>query len=311
MYVLSFLLYFVLTDLLLFSFFFQQRSTTGFPKPKQFDEQVRALATSPTGEPGHSPSRNRNQHTQQLEEINRTLSAMQFSRPSSAGPLRPSSASAKTLHPSATTGSLHNNRPQTASATRNNKAFDTWNTGRGTSPALAATTGFDFAATHTTSSTSFHPTKSLKSFTVQGNKLPHYVATDKQVLRFYCHYFDEPTQLTYQPIRNIQAASTVRYITLHYFLEDSTFEMFADKVVNSGIQGGPFYRRDVIKKCVPGGNGGSTDELLRIEELSVGGTFSVLGRDFFVTDCDEFTREYFRYSFLFALCPFPFVLSVL
>lgn len=216
---------------------------------------------------------------------------MQFSRPSSAGPIRPiSSSKNKILQSSATTPSL-NNRPQTASSTRNissNNHLDaTW----GQSAA-----GFDFTATHATSSTSFQPTKSMKSFTIQGNKLPHYVATDKQVLRFYCHYFEAPTQLTYQPIRNLQTASTVRYITLHYFLEDQTFEMFCDKVTNSGVQGGPFYRRDVIKKSAPGGNGGNSEELLRIEELSVGGTFSVLGRDFFVTDCDEFTREYFRYE---------------
>jgi hypothetical protein len=148
-------------------------------------------------------------------------------------------------------------------------------------------------STQAKSLTSLPP--STKSFSKQKELIPHFVATEKQVLRFYCHFYDSNTQLTYQPIRNFQTPSTIRYITLHYFLSDQTFEMFSNKTPNSGIQGGPFYRRDVLKKSPSGGHG-TLNELVRIEELRVGGSFSALGRDFFITDCDDFTREYFRYT---------------
>jgi len=34
---------------------------------------------------------------------------------------------------------------------------------------------------------------------------------------------------------------------------------------------------------------------LRLEELVVGGDIRMLGQEFFITDADEFTRQYFRY----------------
>lgn len=33
---------------------------------------------------------------------------------------------------------------------------------------------------------------------------------------------------------------------------------------------------------------------LRLEELVVGGDIRMLGQEFFITDADEFTRQYFR-----------------
>jgi hypothetical protein len=252
-----------------------------------------------------------------LVDINRTLSQIQFSRPSSAGPI-PSSS--RNMNSTMKTQTHNFNRPQSASYMMR---FDT--TGSGALPISSDPfppedpDDYRLHSTQTKSMTSFPPqhtnntqhlSQSLKSFSKQKELIPHYVATDKQVLRFYCHFYDNNIQLTYQPIRNFQSPSTIRYITLHYFLCDETFEMFSNKTPNSGIQGGPFYRRDVLKKSPVGGKGGikGGDELVRIEELSVGGTFSALGRDFFITDCDEFTREYFRYLLILPLLAHPSIL---
>lgn len=35
---------------------------------------------------------------------------------------------------------------------------------------------------------------------------------------------------------------------------------------------------------------------LRLEDLVVGGDIRMLGQEFFITDADEFTRQYFRYD---------------
>lgn len=213
---------------------------------------------------------------------------MQFKRPSSAGVQRSKSANNRT-------------RPQTAGYERTNN-----NTNNNSNNNF----NFTFESTHTQSVPQFstynsnnnnnnhnnnnNSSSKLSSSTSNLRKIPNFIAFDKQVLRFYCHFFDSNTQLTYKPIRKFNSAPTTRHITLHYFLEDQTFEMFSDKTQNSGIQGGPFYKRGILKKSVPGGNGGILNEILKIEDINIGGSFSALGRDFFVTDCDEFTREYYR-----------------
>jgi hypothetical protein len=54
----------------------------------------------------------------------------------------------------------------------------------------------------------------------------------------------------------------------------------------SGFQGGPFFKRGKLKRA----NGTE----FHLEDFNVGGVFTALGRDFFITDCDEATREFYR-----------------
>lgn len=50
---------------------------------------------------------------------------------------------------------------------------------------------------------------------------------------------------------------------------------------------------------------------LRLEELVVGGDIRMLGQEFFITDADEFTRQYFRYVLVFKIgVGFVLLLSV-
>lgn len=120
-------------------------------------------------------------------------------------------------------------------------------------------------------------------------KVPHFVETEKQVLRFYAHFFDFDVQQSRKPLRKFQSASTARLLTVLIYVEDSTIEINEERNVNSGIMGGPFYKRSVLKKK------DKTNYTPR--DFRVGGGFTALGRDFYITDCDEFTRKYYKYYF--------------
>lgn len=117
-------------------------------------------------------------------------------------------------------------------------------------------------------------------------KVPRYVETDKKVLRFFCYFVDKDVLITKKPLRKTQPGPTARYFTLLIYLEDFTIEILEDHAENSGIQGGAFYKRAALKN-----NRGN--ELLPTDFM-VGRSFTALGHEFFITDCDKFTREYYR-----------------
>jgi hypothetical protein len=122
------------------------------------------------------------------------------------------------------------------------------------------------------------------------SKVPRYVETDKQVLRFFCHFFDKETQITHHPdLLKVKHPSTARLFTLLVYLNDFTVEIAEDKQMNSGYRGGQFYKRNYLKK--------DDGTEITVQDLKVGGTLTLLGHDFFITDCDSFTRGYFRYVY--------------
>lgn len=62
--------------------------------------------------------------------------------------------------------------------------------------------------------------------------VPRYVETEKQVLRFYCHFFDEKVEISGG--RGRTKPTQPRLLTLFIFVEDFTVEIIEDKVPNSG-----------------------------------------------------------------------------
>jgi hypothetical protein len=115
----------------------------------------------------------------------------------------------------------------------------------------------------------------------QETNVPKYVQTEKQVLRFYCHFF-EIDRNQKRPV-----PSNVRLFTLLIYLEDVTCEIIEDRIPNSGIQGGTFFGRGKLNK--------SRNSTFEILDFDVGSSFIALGQEFLITDCDAYTREYYRY----------------
>ena len=119
------------------------------------------------------------------------------------------------------------------------------------------------------------------------SKVPRFVETDKQVLRFFCHFFDKETQITHHPdLLKVKHPSTARLFTLLVYLNDFTVEIVEDKQSNSGYRGGQFFKRNYLKK--------DDQSEITVQDLAIGSTLTLLGHDFFLTDCDVFTRGYFR-----------------
>jgi len=110
---------------------------------------------------------------------------------------------------------------------------------------------------------------------------------DKLVARFYAHFFEERNWDRYGPLGDPQMEKEIcRLVTIQYYLYDNEVQILEPKVTNAGMPSGTFFRKNVMIK--------DDGTPLRLEELVVGGDIRMLGQEFFITDADEFTRQYFR-----------------
>eukprot|EP00405_Crypthecodinium_cohnii_P011435 CAMPEP_0206428590 /NCGR_PEP_ID=MMETSP0324_2-20121206/5760_1 /ASSEMBLY_ACC=CAM_ASM_000836 /TAXON_ID=2866 /ORGANISM="Crypthecodinium cohnii, Strain Seligo" /LENGTH=606 /DNA_ID=CAMNT_0053894157 /DNA_START=68 /DNA_END=1884 /DNA_ORIENTATION=+ len=118
-------------------------------------------------------------------------------------------------------------------------------------------------------------------------KVTQFLLNDRKVLRFK-GYWDDPT---------LYGARI--YMVLHYYLADNTVEINESHVRNSGRDGWPvFYKRGPLYKnnsvqAYPGmlvSDGG----LYLPEDLRVGDTINVWGRQVVLYDCDDFTQSFYE-----------------
>lgn len=143
--------------------------------------------------------------------------------------------------------------------------------------------------------------------------LKQFLDHDRHVLRFYC-YWDDTDNMFGDP----------REMVLHYFLADDTIEIREMIPANSGRDAAPmFLNRALLPKNVvpltqpgektdrtvlnvfgPTGHGGRYildslktgavhTDFYGESDLMVGAVINVWGRKFTITDCDDFTKEYF------------------
>ncbi|KAH0785038.1 EF-hand domain-containing family member C2 isoform X2 [Histomonas meleagridis] len=129
------------------------------------------------------------------------------------------------------------------------------------------------AISSTTVYNQFHASQNISS----GETVPAWVAFGSQVLRFY-GYFKEPVFSS--QVENYR----VRHVTILFFLEDDTIQILEPQQKNSGIPQGTFLRRHRARK--------DDDSYVTIADFTVGGEFTLYGRTFFISSCDDFTREF-------------------
>lgn len=119
-------------------------------------------------------------------------------------------------------------------------------------------------------------------------KLPRYVETDKQVCRFFGHFYQQRPWESNGPLGNpILEQKMVRKMTFYYYIYDDTVEISEPRTMNSGLPQGVFFRRGQLTK---------DDEGTRVAliDFAPGNSIRVLGREFHLTDADSFTRDYFK-----------------
>nr|XP_046261036.1 EF-hand domain-containing family member C2 isoform X2 [Scatophagus argus] len=145
--------------------------------------------------------------------------------------------------------------------------------------------------------------------------LKQFLDNDRQVLRFYCLWDDTKSMF-----------GDLRELMLHYFLADDTIEILEVIPPNSGRNTmSKFLQRSRLPKCTPAqmkrhgeitnrtvlnvlassskGNryildslktGAVHEEFYKDCDLTVGGVVNVWGRRVIITDCDDFTKDYYR-----------------
>ena len=112
-----------------------------------------------------------------------------------------------------------------------------------------------------------------------GETVPAWVAFGSQVLRFF-GYFKEPI------FSSQDETYRVRNVIILFFLEDDTIQIIEPKEKNSGIPQGTFLRRHRAKK--------DDDSFVTVGDFHVGSEFSLYGRVYHISDCDQFTREFLQ-----------------
>jgi EF-hand domain-containing protein 1 len=79
------------------------------------------------------------------------------------------------------------------------------------------------------------------------------------------------------------------HLTVFYFLEDKSIMITEPKVVNSGVPQGQFLNRQVVLK--PDGM-----SPFMPQDFCIGLDVGIYGRAIRITDCDDYTRQFFIVS---------------
>eukprot|EP00413_Alexandrium_margalefii_P039129 CAMPEP_0204599060 /NCGR_PEP_ID=MMETSP0661-20131031/54626_1 /ASSEMBLY_ACC=CAM_ASM_000606 /TAXON_ID=109239 /ORGANISM="Alexandrium margalefi, Strain AMGDE01CS-322" /LENGTH=744 /DNA_ID=CAMNT_0051609769 /DNA_START=45 /DNA_END=2279 /DNA_ORIENTATION=- len=108
--------------------------------------------------------------------------------------------------------------------------------------------------------------------------LPAWDAYDRHVLRFHGYFKEAVVETNLENHR-------VRKVVILYYLEDDTCQVLEPRQDNSGIPQGQLVRRHRF----PAAGGG----YIKPEDLEVGSTLHIYGKAIVLTDCDDFTREYY------------------
>jgi len=113
---------------------------------------------------------------------------------------------------------------------------------------------------------------------VQETQAPAWDVLDRHVLRFYGEFQEAVVEANLENHRT-------RYCVIMYYLEDDTCHITEKKVDNSGMPQGQLLRRHRFP--------GPTDGYLSWQDLAVGSELHIYGRVIQITDCDDWTRQYF------------------
>ena len=127
-------------------------------------------------------------------------------------------------------------------------------------------------------------------------KVPAFVETEKVVTRFFAFFnydrtYDRASALGAPSIPKADA----RYLTILFYVADSSCEISETKEQNSGLEGGVFYGRAKLSK--------DDGEIVQLLDLVPGNVLRSLGREIHIFDADTFTRDYFRRELKIALPP--------
>ena len=109
---------------------------------------------------------------------------------------------------------------------------------------------------------------------------PNFVKLHNQVLCFYGYFKESVVESNLENYRN-------RNLIIYYYLSDYMIHVTELREPNSGMAQGVFIKRQLLLKEDGSGNP------IGIEDFKVGQPITLLGRQIMITDCDQYTREFY------------------
>lgn len=112
------------------------------------------------------------------------------------------------------------------------------------------------------------------------NALPKWVAYDRDVLRFWCHFTETILYSNTESLR-------YRHFVLYYYLEDDTIHISELKQENSGMAQGLYLKRQKVPMH-------TEDRFIEWNDIGVNKTLTIHGQEFKVDSCDTHSRQFFE-----------------
>ncbi|KPA74649.1 hypothetical protein ABB37_08986 [Leptomonas pyrrhocoris] len=111
------------------------------------------------------------------------------------------------------------------------------------------------------------------------------VTLEDKVLRFYAFFNEHATE-------GGAADYWHRKVVITFYIDDDTFMIFEPRTFNSGLDGGTFLKRQKVVADPRQREQHPNDEYVSLNFLNVGQSVRLNAVDFFIYDCDPFTRDF-------------------